>query len=184
MRACARRLSEKIRTARTAFGIPRAASACPADRGLSVLVEPSLNLIQVSLANGVSRLGVSHLNHPSSHSSILRESFSNSETNCSSDRFRDSPSWASRASILASSAVTRALRRSTLVSAMFPYLVRLPAVLWVTCGGIFLNLQLSLSTQWYQLKWLRNGGQLRLRQMRRRSNCVRWCRIHHRQGGQ
>ena len=34
------------------------------------------------------------------------------------------------------------------------------------------------------LKWLRNGGQLRLRQMRQRSNCVRWCRIHHRQGGQ
>ena len=35
-----------------------------------------------------------------------------------------------------------------------------------------------------QVKWLRNGGQLRLRQMRQRSNCVRWCRIHHRQGGQ
>ena len=34
------------------------------------------------------------------------------------------------------------------------------------------------------VKWLRNGGQLRLRQMRQRSNCVRWCRIHHRQGGQ
>ena len=33
------------------------------------------------------------------------------------------------------------------------------------------------------LKWLRNGGQLRLRQMRQRSNCVRWCRIHHHQGG-
>ena len=28
------------------------------------------------------------------------------------------------------------------------------------------------------VKWLRNGGQLRLRQMRQRSNCVRWCRIH------
>ena len=35
-----------------------------------------------------------------------------------------------------------------------------------------------------EVKWLRNGGQLRLRQMRQRSNCVRWCRIHHRQGGQ
>ena len=35
-----------------------------------------------------------------------------------------------------------------------------------------------------RLKWLRNGGQLRLRQMRQRSNCVRWCRIHHHQGGQ
>ena len=29
----------------------------------------------------------------------------------------------------------------------------------------------------HRLKWLRNGGQLRLRQMRQRSNCVRWCRI-------
>ena len=35
-----------------------------------------------------------------------------------------------------------------------------------------------------EVEWLQNGGQLRLRQMRQRSNCVRWCRIHHRQGGQ
>ena len=35
-----------------------------------------------------------------------------------------------------------------------------------------------------EVKWLRNGGQLRLRQMRQRSNCVWWCRIHHHQGGQ
>ena len=49
---------------------------------------------------------------------------------------------------------------------------------------IVAKLQEQLKASAQALKWLRNGGQLRLRQMRQRSNCVRWCRIHHRQGGQ